>query len=80
MSELDIILTIISCICAVSSAVIGIVGATRNAKNDSKAGYSDIAEMKSDLKTIKTDVQEIKSQNLNVRMAVVEQKINSLGQ
>ena len=75
MSGLDIVLTVISCICAVSSVIIGIIGASRNTKNDTKADYSDIMEMKSDLKTIKSDVQDIKSQRLDVRMALVEQKV-----
>jgi hypothetical protein len=75
MSEIDIILTVITILCTISSVILGIFGATRNSKKDTAEQATTLAKIETKVDQISVDVRDIKMQNLDARLRVVEEKL-----
>jgi uncharacterized protein YpmB len=75
MNEADILLTIITVFCSISSVVLAIYAASRNSKKDTAAQATTLAKIETKVDQISIDVRDIKLQNLDARLRVVEEKL-----
>jgi hypothetical protein len=78
MSYLDIILTVIACVCSVSCAVVAIINSNRSSKHDDRDSAAAMAQIRESLDHIEKDIAEIKAAKLDTRISILENKVENL--